>query len=67
MSHGIAQPVQLHRKDFVTDQDVRWCPGCGDYSVLAQVQKLLPKYHFYKNLFDWLLKFYRLVIFFQYQ
>jgi 2-oxoglutarate ferredoxin oxidoreductase subunit beta len=42
VSHDIAKPVQLHRKDFVTDQDVRWCPGCGDYSVLAQVQKLLP-------------------------
>lgn len=42
MSHAIEQPGHLNRKDFVTDQDVRWCPGCGDYSVLAQVQKLLP-------------------------
>jgi 2-oxoglutarate ferredoxin oxidoreductase subunit beta len=33
----------LTRKDFVTDQDVRWCPGCGDYSILAQVQKLMPE------------------------
>src|SRR6266702_2037065 len=32
----------LTRKDFVTDQDVRWCPGCGDYSILAQVQKVMP-------------------------
>ena len=32
----------LTRKDFETDQDVRWCPGCGDYAVLAQIQKLLP-------------------------
>lgn len=32
----------LTRKDFVTDQEVRWCPGCGDYSILAQVQKILP-------------------------
>ena len=32
----------LTRKDFESAQDVRWCPGCGDYSVLAQVQKLLP-------------------------
>ena len=31
------------RKDFVSDQDVRWCPGCGDYSILAQVQKVLPE------------------------
>jgi 2-oxoglutarate/2-oxoacid ferredoxin oxidoreductase subunit beta len=29
-------------KDFVTDQEVRWCPGCGDYSILAQVQKVMP-------------------------
>ena len=32
----------LTRKDFVTSQDVRWCPGCGDYSVLKQVQLVLP-------------------------
>lgn len=32
----------LTRKDFVSDQDVRWCPGCGDYSILAQVQKVMP-------------------------
>jgi 2-oxoglutarate ferredoxin oxidoreductase subunit beta len=34
--------VPLGRKDFVTDQEVRWCPGCGDYSILAQTQKLMP-------------------------
>lgn len=34
--------VALTRKDFETDQTVRWCPGCGDYAVLAQIQKLLP-------------------------
>jgi len=37
------QLVQLKKKDFETDQDVRWCPGCGDYSVLASVQKILPE------------------------
>ena len=31
------------RKDFVSDQDVRWCPGCGDYAILAQVQKVFPE------------------------
>src|SRR3989338_4856391 len=31
----------LTRKDFVSDQEVRWCPGCGDYAILAQVQKVL--------------------------
>ena len=29
-------------KDLATDQEVRWCPGCGDYSILAQVQKVMP-------------------------
>jgi len=29
-------------KDFTTDQDVRWCPGCGDYAALAAVRKALP-------------------------
>lgn len=29
-------------KDFSSDQDVRWCPGCGDYSILAQVQRIMP-------------------------
>ena len=33
---------QLTRKDFVSDQEVRWCPGCGDYGILAQTQKVLP-------------------------
>ncbi len=33
----------LGRKDFVSDQEVRWCPGCGDYSILAQTQKLMPE------------------------
>jgi len=32
----------LTAKDFKTDQEVRWCPGCGDYAVLAAVQGLLP-------------------------
>jgi 2-oxoglutarate ferredoxin oxidoreductase subunit beta len=32
----------LTAKDFTTDQDVRWCPGCGDYSILKQVQSVLP-------------------------
>ena len=35
--------VQLGKKDFASDQEVRWCPGCGDYSVLAAVQLLLPE------------------------
>jgi len=35
--------VQLNAKDYGSDQDVRWCPGCGDYSILAQMQKMLPE------------------------
>ena len=33
----------LTRKDFESDQDVRWCPGCGDYAILATVQRLMPE------------------------
>ena len=35
-------PSVLTSKDFANDQEVRWCPGCGDYSILAQVQKVMP-------------------------
>ena len=31
------------RKDWASDQEVRWCPGCGDYSILAAVQFLMPE------------------------
>ena len=41
MSDAIVES-KLTRKDFVSDQDVRWCPGCGDYAMLAQMQKVLP-------------------------
>jgi hypothetical protein len=34
----VLETLQLTRKDFVSDQEVRWCPGCGDYSILAQTQ-----------------------------
>ncbi len=32
----------LTASDFASDQDIRWCPGCGDYSILAQMKKMLP-------------------------
>ncbi len=32
----------LSRDDFVSDQEVRWCPGCGDYAILAAVQSVMP-------------------------
>lgn len=41
MSEVTTAPA-LTAKDFATDQEVRWCPGCGDYSILAQVQKVMP-------------------------
>jgi 2-oxoglutarate/2-oxoacid ferredoxin oxidoreductase subunit beta len=33
----------LTKKDFQTDQEVRWCPGCGDYAILAAVQMVFPE------------------------
>jgi 2-oxoglutarate/2-oxoacid ferredoxin oxidoreductase subunit beta len=33
---------KLTSKDFQSDQEVRWCPGCGDYSILAQTQRIMP-------------------------
>ena len=38
---SVELPV-LKPADFASDQDVRWCPGCGDYSILAQMKKVLP-------------------------
>jgi 2-oxoglutarate ferredoxin oxidoreductase subunit beta len=35
--------LKLTRKDFVSDQDVRWCPGCDNNAILAQMQKMLPE------------------------
>jgi 2-oxoglutarate ferredoxin oxidoreductase subunit beta len=33
----------LTRQDFSSDQDVRWCPGCGDYAILATIQRTMPE------------------------
>jgi 2-oxoglutarate ferredoxin oxidoreductase subunit beta len=33
----------LNKKDFQTDQEVRWCPGCGDYAILSSVQSVFPE------------------------
>jgi len=41
--NGQKTTEKLTRKDFVSDQEVRWCPGCGDYSILAQMQKVMPE------------------------
>jgi 2-oxoglutarate ferredoxin oxidoreductase subunit beta len=36
-------PLKLTLKDFKSDQEVRWCPGCGDYAILAAVQSFMPE------------------------
>src|SRR3979411_2232466 len=36
-------PGQLKKADFVSDQEVRWCPGCGDYAILNIIQKVMPE------------------------
>ncbi len=35
--------LKLTAKDFKSDQEVRWCPGCGDYAILAAVQAFMPE------------------------
>jgi len=42
MSTETATPT-LTKKDFQTDQEVRWCPGCGDYAILSAVQQVFPE------------------------
>ena len=39
-----SEPIALTKKDFMSDQEVRWCPGCGDYSILAQTQRVMPDF-----------------------
>ena len=36
-------PLRYTRNDFKADQAVRWCPGCGDYAILAQMQRMMPE------------------------
>ena len=43
MSDTLLPPPSTTRKDWTSDQEVRWCPGCGDYSILAAVQMLMPE------------------------
>ena len=38
-----AVPLELTKKDFVSDQEPRWCPGCGDYAILSTIQGFLPE------------------------
>jgi 2-oxoglutarate/2-oxoacid ferredoxin oxidoreductase subunit beta len=41
--NGESPLIQLTAKDFKTDQEVRWCPGCGDYAILASLQGFMPE------------------------
>jgi len=43
VSTGNGDPVQLSAKDFKSDQEVRWCPGCGDYAILNVIQGVMPE------------------------
>src|SRR4029077_6493547 len=44
MSTATLPPITpLTKKDFQTDQEVRWCPGCGDYAILSAVQSVFPE------------------------
>ena len=43
MTEGNGNLVQLTGKDFKSDQEVRWCPGCGDYAILAALQSFMPE------------------------
>jgi 2-oxoglutarate/2-oxoacid ferredoxin oxidoreductase subunit beta len=43
MSAGNGGALKLTAKDFKSDQEVRWCPGCGDYAILAAVQGFMPE------------------------
>ena len=40
---GAGVPGTLTKKDFTSDQEVRWCPGCGDYAILSAVQAFMPE------------------------
>jgi 2-oxoglutarate/2-oxoacid ferredoxin oxidoreductase subunit beta len=42
-TNGHGTPLPLTKKDFSSDQETRWCPGCGDYAILATVQALMPE------------------------
>src|SRR5467141_4269268 len=41
--HAAPPPGELTKKDFVSNQEVRWCPGCSDYAILNNVQKVMPE------------------------
>jgi 2-oxoglutarate ferredoxin oxidoreductase subunit beta len=51
---GNGNGVKLNAKNFSSSQDVRWCPGCGDYSILAQMQRVSPDLNIKLENFVWI-------------
>ncbi|MFZ0455403.1 MAG: 2-oxoacid:ferredoxin oxidoreductase subunit beta [Ignavibacteriaceae bacterium] len=54
IKNGNGNRVKLNAKDFSSSQDVRWCPGCGDYSILAQMQRISPELNIKLENFVWI-------------
>ncbi|HEY5961957.1 MAG TPA: 2-oxoacid:ferredoxin oxidoreductase subunit beta, partial [Polyangiaceae bacterium] len=50
---AIPTTSSLTKKDFVSNQDPRWCPGCGDYAILSTVQRVMPELGVAKENFVW--------------
>jgi 2-oxoglutarate/2-oxoacid ferredoxin oxidoreductase subunit beta len=53
IKNGNGSEVKYTSKDFSSSQDVRWCPGCGDYSILAQMQRVSPDLNIKIENFVW--------------
>jgi len=54
IKNGNGNGIKLNAKDFSSSQDVRWCPGCGDYSILAQMQRVSPDLNIQLENFVWI-------------
>ncbi|MEJ2614732.1 MAG: 2-oxoacid:ferredoxin oxidoreductase subunit beta [Ignavibacteriaceae bacterium] len=54
IKNGNGNGGKLNAKDFSSSQDVRWCPGCGDYSILAQMQRVSPDLNIKLEKFVWI-------------
>lgn len=49
----VANQIKLTKDDFVSDQMVKWCPGCGDHAILSSFQKILPEAGVKKKMWWW--------------
>lgn len=49
----VVEPARLTQRDFASSDDVRWCPGCGDYRILSSVLRVLPELGIPKEQFVW--------------